>query len=65
MTAYMDHKDLANEVIDEVRAQQIADGVHRVMDRIAAAEERAGRPAAMSGLLAARRRATWARSWPP
>ena len=53
MTAYMDHKDLANEVIDEVRAQQIADGVHRVMDRIAAAEERAGRPAGDVRLLAA------------
>lgn len=27
MTAYMDHKNLANEVIDDVRAVQIADGV--------------------------------------
>ena len=35
MTAYMDHKNLANEVIDGVRAVQIADGVHRVLDRIA------------------------------
>ena len=28
MTAYMDHKDLANEVIDQARAQEITDGVH-------------------------------------
>ena len=39
MTAYMDHKNLANEVIDGVRAVQIADGVHRVLDRIASAEQ--------------------------
>ena len=45
MTAYMDHKNLANEVIDGVRAVQIADGVHRVLDRIASAEQHAGRDA--------------------
>ena len=39
MTAYMDHKNLANEVIDDARAREITDGVHRVLDRIAAAEE--------------------------
>ena len=43
MTAYMDHKNLANEAIDGVRAVQIADGVHRVLDRIASAEQHAGR----------------------
>ena len=36
MTAYMDHKDLANETIEEGRARDIADNVHRVLDRIAA-----------------------------
>ena len=35
MTAYMDHKDLTNESIDETRATQIRDGVHRVLDAIA------------------------------
>jgi hypothetical protein len=30
MTAYMDHKDLTNESIDETRATQIRDGVHRL-----------------------------------
>ena len=43
MTAYMDHKNLANEAIDGVRAVQIADGVHRVLARIASAEQHAGR----------------------
>ncbi len=42
MTAYMDHKDLANEVIDQARAREITDGVHRVLDRIAAAESAPG-----------------------
>ena len=37
MTAYMDHKDLTNESIDETRATQIRDGVHRVLDAIAEA----------------------------
>lgn len=53
MTAYMDHKKLANEVIDDVRAVQIADGVHRVLDRIASAEQHAGRDAGSVRLLAA------------
>ncbi|MBT1164068.1 YggS family pyridoxal phosphate-dependent enzyme [Bifidobacterium felsineum] len=53
MTAYMDHKDLANEVIDSARAQEIADGVHRVLDRIATAETAAGREAGSVRLLAA------------
>ena len=38
MTAYMDHKDLTSESIDETRATQIRDGVHRVLDAIAEAE---------------------------
>ena len=53
MTAYMDHKNLANEVIDDVRAVQIADGVHRVLDRIASAEQHAGRDAGSVRLFAA------------
>lgn len=53
MTAYMDHKNLANEVIDDVRAVQIADGVHRVLDRIASVEQHAGRDAGSVRLLAA------------
>ena len=53
MTAYMDHKNLANEVIDDVRAVQIADGVHCVLDRIASAEQHAGRDAGSVRLLAA------------
>ncbi|MCH9277194.1 YggS family pyridoxal phosphate-dependent enzyme [Bifidobacterium amazonense] len=53
MTAYMDHKDLANETIDAQRTLQIADGVHRVMDEVARAESAAGRPAGSVKLLAA------------
>ncbi len=53
MTAYMDHKNLANEVIDDARATEIADGVHRVLDRIAAAEAASGRDAGSVRLLAA------------
>lgn len=53
MTAYMDHKNLANEAIDGVRAVQIADGVHRVLDRIASAEQHAGRDVGSVRLLAA------------
>lgn len=53
MTAYMDHKDLTNETIDPARAGQIADGVRRVMDRIAAAEAAAGREPGSVKLLAA------------
>lgn len=53
MTAYMEHKDLANESIDEARARNIADGVHRVLDEVAQAEEQAGRPAGSVQVLAA------------
>jgi PLP dependent protein len=53
MTAYMDHKDLANELIDASRARQITDGVHRVLDTIAQAESEAGRPEGSVRLLAA------------
>ncbi|WEV42673.1 YggS family pyridoxal phosphate-dependent enzyme [Bifidobacterium sp. ESL0682] len=53
MTAYMDHKNLANEVIDEVRTKEITDGVHRVLDDIAQAEAAAGRESGSVKLLAA------------
>ena len=53
MTAYMDHKDLANEIIDEQRARQISDGVHRVLDQIAQAESASGREPGSVRLLAA------------
>lgn len=53
LIAYMDHKDLTNEIIDVTRAQEIADGVHRVMDGIAQAESGAGRSAGSVKLLAA------------
>ncbi|OZG64507.1 enzyme with a TIM-barrel fold protein [Bifidobacterium hapali] len=53
MTAYMDHKDLANETIDSARVQQITDGVRRVLDTIAQAESDAGRDAGSVRLLAA------------
>lgn len=53
MTAYMDHKDLANEVIDEARTKEITDGVHRVLDDIAKAEATSGRDTGSVKLLAA------------
>jgi pyridoxal phosphate enzyme (YggS family) len=53
MTAYMDHKDLTNESISATRAQEIADGVQRVSERIAAAEQSYGRDAHDVRLLAA------------
>lgn len=53
MTAYMEHKDLTNEVIERGRANEIADGVHRVLDRIAESESVAGREAGSVHLLAA------------
>lgn len=53
MAGYMEQKDLANETITVARARQIADGVHRVMDRIAAAEAAAGREPGTVRLLAA------------
>ena len=53
MTAYMDHKDLTNETIGAARARDIADNVHKVLDRIAAAEAAAGREAGSVRLRAA------------
>lgn len=53
MAAYMEHKDLANELIGPERSRQIADGVHRVLGRIASAESAAGREAGSVRLLAA------------
>ncbi|WEV74818.1 YggS family pyridoxal phosphate-dependent enzyme [Bifidobacterium sp. ESL0798] len=53
MTAYMDHKDLANEVIDEARVKEITDGVRRVLDDIAQAESASGRESGSVRLLAA------------
>lgn len=53
MTAYMEHKNLANETIDKARADEIAGNVHAVLDRVAAAEEKAGRKAGSVRLLAA------------
>ncbi|KFI54435.1 YggS family pyridoxal phosphate-dependent enzyme [Bifidobacterium callitrichos] len=53
MTAYMDHKDLTNDIIDEERARQIADGVRRTMDAVASAEVSSGREVGSVKLLAA------------
>ncbi|OZG61938.1 YggS family pyridoxal phosphate enzyme [Bifidobacterium lemurum] len=53
MTAYMEHKNLANEVIDEARSRQIADNVRRALDRVATAEAEAGREMGAVRLLAA------------
>ena len=53
MAAYMEQKNLANEIIDPARAQQIADGVHRVLDRIATATDASGREQGSVKLLAA------------
>ncbi|MEE1297003.1 MAG: YggS family pyridoxal phosphate-dependent enzyme, partial [Bifidobacterium sp.] len=53
MTAYMDHKDLANEEIAPERAQAIADGVRRTLDAAAEATDRAGRDAGSVQVLAA------------
>ena len=43
MTAYMDHKDLANTIITPERAQQISDGVHRTLEAVSQAAVKAGR----------------------
>lgn len=51
--AYMDHKNLANQQISDQRAQEIADNVHRVQERIAQAAQSAGRDAGDVTLLAA------------
>ena len=53
MTAYMEHKDLANEIIAPARARDIADNVRRVLDRVATAESAAGREPGSVRLLAA------------
>ncbi|KAE8128742.1 MULTISPECIES: YggS family pyridoxal phosphate-dependent enzyme [Bifidobacterium] len=53
MTSYMEHRDLANETIEAPRAQEITDNVHRVLDRVRAAEESAGREPGSVRLLAA------------
>ena len=53
MVAYMDHKDLGNRRISSERAVQIADGVKRVAERIAKAEDSAGRKEGSVTLLAA------------
>ncbi|RYQ28877.1 YggS family pyridoxal phosphate-dependent enzyme [Bifidobacterium pseudolongum] len=53
MTAYMDHKDLANETISDDRAREITDGAHRVLDLIAQTEFMSGREEGSVTLLAA------------
>ena len=53
MTAYMDHKDLAQETIGPQRVREITDGVHRVLDKIEAAQAHAGREPGSVRLLAA------------
>lgn len=53
MTAYMEHKNLANETIDAARAGEIAGNVHAVLDRVAAAEQATGRKEGSVRLLAA------------
>ena len=53
MTAYMEHKNLANETIDAARAGEIAGNVHAVLDRVTAAEQAVGRKEGSVRLLAA------------
>lgn len=53
MTAYMDHKDLANTQIDTVRQNEITDGVHRTLDLVRKAACAAGRAEDAVTLLAA------------
>ena len=53
MVAYMDHKDLGNRQVSQERARQIADGVKRVAERIAKAEDSTGRKEGSVTLLAA------------
>ncbi|MDN6553643.1 YggS family pyridoxal phosphate-dependent enzyme [Bifidobacterium mongoliense] len=53
MTAYMDHKDLANERITAERTKEIAGSVRRVMDAVAEAERSSKRPAGSVRLEAA------------
>lgn len=49
----MDHKDLANETIDQARVREITDNTHRVLDYIAQAEYVSGREEGSVTLLAA------------
>ncbi|AKV55653.1 alanine racemase domain protein [Bifidobacterium actinocoloniiforme DSM 22766] len=53
MSAYMQHKDLSKEDLPTERGREIADGVHRVMERMAEAEAAAGRRPGDVRLLAA------------
>lgn len=53
MASYMEHKDLANESIGVSRSHEIADAVHAVLERIAAAERSSGRSEGCVTLLAA------------
>lgn len=53
MTAYLEHKNLANVEISPVRAQEIAGNAHRVLDSVADAAAHAGRGAEGVRLLAA------------
>lgn len=53
MTAYLEHKDLANVAISPVRAREIADNAHRMLDSVADAAVRSGRNAEDVRLLAA------------
>ena len=53
MTAYMDHKDLANTTITPERAQQISDGVHRTLEAVSQAAVKVGREPHEVTLLAA------------
>lgn len=53
MTAYLQHKDLANTIIDAKRIEQIRDGVKKTFDRLHEAEQKAGRPEGSVTLLAA------------
>lgn len=53
MTAYLQHKDLANTIIDAQRIEQIRDGMKKTFDRLHEAEQKAGRPEGSVTLLAA------------
>lgn len=53
MVSYMEHKDLAQTVIDEAREREIADNVHRTLERLAKAVEESGREPGDVQLLAA------------
>ncbi|MCI1902243.1 MAG: YggS family pyridoxal phosphate-dependent enzyme, partial [Bifidobacteriaceae bacterium] len=53
MTAYLEHKDLANEKISPERATQIADGVHRTLEAVERATSEVGRYSGDVKLLAA------------